>query len=229
MPSTPASSAHHAPSDRTRLRRMQERGRYDAATIDAILDEGLICHIGFASGAGPVVIPMAYGRADDRLYLHGAARNAALSALASGVEACATVTVLDGLVLARSAFHHSMNYRSVVIFGIAAEVTDLEEKREALQVIVDHLVPGRSADARPPSVNELRATRVVRMPIAEASAKVRSGPPKEEPEDQSWPAWAGELPVRLAPGEPVPDSFVPPGLKPPGYVSSYVRAPSFLS
>jgi uncharacterized protein len=212
-----------APGSRVRVRRMAERSHYERATIHSILDEALVCHMGFADTGTPVVIPTAYARVGDQLYLHGAVGNAALRALASGAPACVTVTLIDGLVLARSAFHHSLNYRSVVIFGCASEVADTEEKRRAVTAIVEHIVPGRSADARPPTDAELRATRVVRMPISEASAKVRTGGPKEDPEDLGLRVWAGQVPLSMVAGAPLGDPDVPPTLSPPHYVSAYAR------
>ena len=183
-----------------KVRRLAERGRYDRATIEAILDEGFVCHVGYAADAGPVVIPTAYARIGDRLYLHGAPANATLRHASSGVPVCVTVTLVDGLVLARSAFHHSINYRSVVVHGTGTEVTDEEEKRAALAAVVEHIVPGRGADARPPTSSELRATRVVRVPLDEASAKVRTGGPKDDPEDLDLPVWAGQVPLPDGPG-----------------------------
>lgn len=211
------------PSPRTRVKRRGDRGRYERATVHAILDEGFVCHVGFADHRGPVVIPTAYARAGDDLYLHGAAGNSALAALRTGSPVCVTVTLVDGLVLARSAFHHSVNYRSVVVFAVATEVTEIEEKRRALTAIVEHIVPGRGADARPPSDVELRTTRVVRLPIDEASAKVRTGGPIDDPEDMELPVWAGEVPLRVVPGSPVADPDTPAGVEAPGYVSGYRR------
>lgn len=212
-----------APTSRVRVRRLAERGHYERATIYSILDEGLVCHIGFAQAGNPVVIPTAYARIGDRVYLHGAVGNAALRALATGAPACVTVTLVDGLVLARSAFHHSLNYRSVVIFGCATEVADIEEKRTALTAIVEHIVPGRAADARPPSDAELRATRVVSMSISEASAKVRVGGPNDDPQDISRPVWAGHVPLRLVADEPVDDRDHSPSVRPPRYLHHYAR------
>jgi hypothetical protein len=210
------------------VRRLAERGRYERSTINSILDEGLVCHVGFAESGSPVVIPTAYARIGDLVYLHGAVGNAALRALAAGAPACVTVTLVDGLVLARSAFHHSLNYRSVVIFGRATEVTDIEEKRTALTAVVEHIVPGRSVDARPPIDTELRATRVVSMSISEASAKVRVGGPKDDPEDRTLPVWAGHVPLRLVADAPVADLEHPPTVPLPGYVRHYARGPETL-
>lgn len=197
------------PTDRTRLRRGVDRGRHDRATIHAVLDAGLICHVGFALEGRPWVFPTAFARAGDDLYLHGARANFGLRSIASGLDTCVTVTVLDGLVLSRAAFHHSMNYRSVMLFGRAHEVSAPDEKRRALLAIVDHMVPGRAADARPPTAEELRATIVVRVPIVEGSAKVRTGGPGEDPEDIGLPYWAGALPLGLVAGEPVADRQAP--------------------
>jgi nitroimidazol reductase NimA-like FMN-containing flavoprotein (pyridoxamine 5'-phosphate oxidase superfamily) len=193
------------PTKRTTVRRLPERGRYDRESIDSILDEGLVCHVGFVDDGQPFVVPSAYARMGDRLLVHGSAASRMLRALAAGAPACITVTLLDGLVLARSGFHHSMNYRSVVVVGSASEITDPDEKRRALDAIVEHIVPGRPESVRPPSDAELRATRVVALPLDEASAKVRSGPPKDDEADYGLPCWAGELPLRLTPAEPLPD------------------------
>lgn len=193
------------PTTRTTVRRKADRARYDEAVVHAILDEALVCHVGFAIDGRPWVFPTTFARVGDRLYLHGAAGNFGLKTLATTeTEACVTVTLLDGLVLAKSAFHHSMNYRSVMLFGQAAAVTDEAEKRAALTAIVEHMVPGRSADTRPPTDAELRTTLVVRLPITEASAKIRTGPPIEDPEDLDLPHWTGVIPIRLARDEPVP-------------------------
>ena len=184
---------------------MAERGRYDWPTIHSILDEGLVCHVGFAVDGRPWVTPTTYARVDDQVYLHGAAANFALQALASGTEACVTVTLLDGLVLARSAFHHSMNYRSVMLFGSATKVEDEREKYDAVVAIVEHLLPGRSHDTRLPTPEELRKTLVVRLPLAECSAKVRTGGPLDDEDDMALGHWAGVLPLSIVPGTPVPD------------------------
>jgi uncharacterized protein len=193
------------PTSRTRLRRKAQRGLYDRATVADILDEALICHVGFAVDGRPWVFPTVHARIDDRLYLHGATANFGLQTLASGVEACVTATLVDGLVLARSAFHHSVNYRSVMVFGRAEAVRDEEEKRLAVTAIVEHAVPGRSADSRPPTTSELRSTVVVSLPIEEASAKIREGGPVDDPTDLDLPHWAGVLPLHLVPGPPAPD------------------------
>ena len=196
-------------TDRTRLRRQTDRGRHDRESIRAILDAGLVCHVGFSLDGRPWVFPTAYARVGDDLCLHGASGNFGLRALAGGAEACVTVTIVDGLVLARSAFHHSMNYRSVMLFGRGAAVTDPDDKLAALLAIVDHMAPGRSTDTRSPTEQELRKSLVIRLPITEASAKVRTGGPLEEPDDIGLPYWAGQLPLALAPSRPVPDVVVP--------------------
>ncbi len=211
------------PSDRTRVRRLAERGRYDRATIDAILDEGLVCHLGVVVDGEPHVIPTLHARIGDHLYVHGAVANFVLRTLDAGGAVCATVTLLDGLVLARSAFHHSVNYRSVVVFGRAERVTDPEEKWAALSAFVEHVVPGRSRDTRPPTPTELRSTMVLRLPLDEASAKVRTGGPKEEPEDLALDHWGGVVPLHLVAGEPVPDDHVPAGGEVPAYLHDYSR------
>lgn len=199
LPTSTDSTDELAPTQRTRLRRHAERGRFDRATVHEVLDEAYIAHVGFVVDGGPRVLPMTYGRDGDVLYLHGAAGNAMLRASA-GAEVCVTVTLLDGLVLARSAFHHSMNFRSVVLLGTAVKVTDDVEKRHAFDVIVDHVVPGRSQAARPSNDVELRATMVLRLPIEEGSAKVRTGGPIDDPDDLDLPVWSGVVPLRLTPG-----------------------------
>ena len=204
-----------SPSERTRVRRRPARGVYDRDVIDAILDEALVCHVGFVHEGQPFVIPTAYARVGDVLYVHGAAASRMLRVIAEGVPVCVTVTLLDGLVLARSAFHHSMNYRSVVVLGVATEVTDEAERLLALRAIVEHVVPGRWPVVRPPTPQELRATSVLRLPLAEASAKMRSGGPLDDAEDRGWPVWAGEVPLRLLPLAPVADSGVPADAQPP--------------
>lgn len=211
-----------APTTRTQVRRAAERGRYDRALIDAVLDEGLICHVGISRSDGPVVLPMVYARLGDQLYLHGARGNALLRS-ARGCQVCVTVTLLDGLVLARAAFHHSVNYRSVVVFGEASEVRDVSEQLAASSALVDHVVPGRSAQARVPSAQELRRTLILRLPIAEASAKVRTGAPVDEPHDLGLGVWAGELPLSLAIGRPIPGPDLEAGLEVPRYVTDYRR------
>ncbi len=190
---------------RTTLKRLRQRGSYDAATVHAILDEALTCHVGFVADGQPYVIPTIHARAGDVLYVHGSAASRMLRTLAAGVPVCVTVTIVDGLVLARSAFHHSMNYRSVVILGTAVEVTDEAERLRAFETIVEHVVPHRWKDVRPPSAQELKATSVLRVPLVEASAKVRTGGPVDDAADMSWPCWAGQIPLRLVALEGIAD------------------------
>ncbi len=208
----------------SKVRRLPERGAYDRETIEAILDEGFVCHLGFCTDEGPVVLPTGYSRVGDAVYVHGAPANHALRTVGTGLPVCLVVTLVDGLVLARSGFHHSINYRSVVVYGTATEVRDPVEKCAALDAVVEQIVPGRTADARGPSDDELRATRVVRISIDEASAKIRTGGPKEEPEDvEAGGIWAGQLPLTLVPGVPVPDDPLVENLPVPGYVTHYRR------
>ncbi len=182
-----------------------------------------MCHVGFVDADQPFVIPTAFARIGERLVVHGSAASRMLKALAEGAPACVTVTILDGLVLARSTFHHSMNYRSVVVLGRASELVGREEKLRALDAIVEHIVPGRAGHVRGPSENELRATRVFAFPLDEASAKVRSGPPKDDEPDYALPVWAGELPLRLTPLVPLADPLLPTGLAVPAHVSGWRR------
>lgn len=191
-------------TDRTRVRRIPARAHYDRETIHAILDEALVCHVGFVVDGAPVVIPTIHWREGDTLYVHGSAASRMLRALKGGVEACVTVTLVDGLVLARSAFHHSMNYRSVVVFGTALEVTG-EEKVRSLERLVEHLHPGRSAEVRAPNEIEIKQTLVLALPLQEASAKIRTGGPVDDEEDYALPVWAGVVPLKLTRGEPVQD------------------------
>jgi hypothetical protein len=211
------------PTPRSTLHRLPDRARYDRATIDAILDEGLVCHVGFLADGHPCVIPMNYARSGDRLYLHGSGGSRMLRALAEGAGVCVTVTLLDGLVLARSAFNHSMNYRSVVILGKARELTDRQEKLAALAAFMDHVLPGREASVRGPSESELRGTRVLEVPIHEASAKLRTGPPKDDPEDLGRDCWAGVIPLRLVAGEPCAAPDLRADLAIPDAVRNYAR------
>jgi nitroimidazol reductase NimA-like FMN-containing flavoprotein (pyridoxamine 5'-phosphate oxidase superfamily) len=209
------------PSVRTTVRRRAGRAHYDRATIEAILDEGLYGSVGLESGGQPYVIPVLYGRSAEEVFIHGSPLSRLLGTAAAGARICFTVTLLDGLVLARSAFHHSMNYRSVVVLGEARAIDDREEKLEALRMIVEHVVPGRSAEIRGPSSQELAATEVVALELSEASAKVRTGPPIDAPEDYAIDAWAGELPLSLVPGNPIPDARN--GARLPSYVRFYQR------
>jgi hypothetical protein len=212
-----------APTPRTTLRRLPKRGTFQRAQIEAILDEAYVCHVGFAVDGQPYVIPTIHARVGATLYVHGSAASRMLRTLGAGVPACVTVTLLDGLVLARSAFHHSMNYRSVVVLGTAREVADAREKLDALEALVEHVLPGRWAESRPPSELELKATSVLALPIDEASAKVRSGPPSDDEEDYALDCWAGVLPLRLAPGEPIADERLKPGLPLPAGIRNYAR------
>jgi nitroimidazol reductase NimA-like FMN-containing flavoprotein (pyridoxamine 5'-phosphate oxidase superfamily) len=213
-----------APSQRVRLRRRRDRGSYDRAAIDAILDEALVAHLGIVAADGqPLVIPMLHARLGDVVYVHGSAAGRTLRALAAGTPACLTVSLLDGLVLARSAMHHSANYRSVVLLGTARLVREPAHKQAAFRAIVEHVVPGRWADVRPPTESELKATAVVAMPIEEASAKVRTGPPVDDEQDYALPAWAGVIPLRTLAGAPQPDARLREGIAPPAYARAYAR------
>jgi nitroimidazol reductase NimA-like FMN-containing flavoprotein (pyridoxamine 5'-phosphate oxidase superfamily) len=220
---TSPAAAPEPPSPRTRVRRMPERGFYDRALAHAILDEGLVAHVGLATDDGPVVIPMLYARDGDRLLLHGSAASRLLRGGAAGTELCVTVTLVDGLVLARSAFHHSMNYRSVVAFGEATAITDLREKRDALDRYVEHVVPERGPDVRPPSDKELRTTLVLALPLDESSVKVRAGGPLDEDEDMDLPVWAGVIPLATVAGAPVTADDVRGDIAPPHYATGYAR------
>ncbi|MGD1155773.1 MAG: pyridoxamine 5'-phosphate oxidase family protein [Terriglobia bacterium] len=211
------------PTERTQVRRLPRRAAYDRDTVYRILDEGLVCHIGFIADGRPVVIPTGYGRRDDTLYIHGSTASRMLRALGAGVEVCVTVTLLDGLVLARSAFHHSMNYRSVVIFGQASVVDDPATKLEALRVFTEHVAPGRWREIRPPSEKELQVTTVLAVPLREVSAKVRTGPPIDDEEDYTLPVWAGVLPLSLTTGQPLPDDRLPAGIHVGEYLRRYDR------
>jgi uncharacterized protein len=211
-------------SDRVRLRRRRERGNYDRAVIDAILDEALIAHLGITGEDGqPLVIPTLHARCGDVVYLHGSTASRTLRALAVGAPACLTVSLLDGLVLARSAMHHSANYRSVMLLGRARSVEEPAEKLAAFEAIVEHIVPQRWHDVRAPTENELKATSVLAIGIDEASAKIRTGPPVDDEEDYSLPAWAGVIPLGIAAETPKPDPRLGAGIAPPAYASAYRR------
>jgi nitroimidazol reductase NimA-like FMN-containing flavoprotein (pyridoxamine 5'-phosphate oxidase superfamily) len=198
----------YEPTERTTLRR-DERGSYDRELVHAVLDEALICHVGFTTERGPVVIPTIHARIDDTLYLHGSPATRMLRTLGKGVEVCVTVTLVDGLVLARSAFHHSMNYRSVVVFGRATPVKDLDEKARVLDRFTVHVAGAeRQATLRPHTEKELRGTSVLALPLVEVSAKVRTGGPSDEPEDLDLPVWAGVVPLTVERGTPIPDTDV---------------------
>ena len=212
------------PSARTRVIREPHRGVYDRELVYKILDEGFLCHIGFAVDGQPFVIPTSYGRNGASLYIHGSAASRMLRQMKDGLPVCITVTLLDGLVLARSVFNHSMNYRSVVILGKATLVDDPDEKLTALRTLSEHILPGRWDDARQPNESELKATSVLRVPIEEFSAKVRSGPPIDDEEDYSYPTWAGVVPLETVAGAPVNDARLDPALAVPGYAKNYTRS-----
>lgn len=207
-----------SPTSRTRVNRLPKRGDYSQKTIYEILDAGFLCHVGFVVDEQPYVIPTGYGRAGDTLYLHGSAASRMLRTLAGGVDVCVTVTLLDGIVLARSAFHHSMNYRSVVMLGKASAIEADAEKAAALRVISEQIVRGRWDDVRKPTAQELKATAVLKLPIEEASAKIRTGPPLDDEEDYVLNVWAGVLPLTVRAGEPIPDARLAPGTKVPKYL-----------
>lgn len=215
-----------ARTPRTTLKRLPLRGSHERAQIEAILDEAYICHVGFVLEGQPFVIPTIHARVGETLYVHGAAASRMLRTLAQGVPVCVTVSLLDGLVLARSSFHHSMNYRSVVVLGTAREVQDPAERALALEAIVEHVLPGRWAEARPPNERELKQTSVLALPIEEASAKIRTGPPGDDEEDYALDVWAGVLPLRLTPGEPVADARLHPGTPLPAGLVQYRRGAS---
>lgn len=211
-------------SPRTVPTRLRERVGYDRATVHAVLDEAVVCHVGFVVDGRPVVLPQLHARVGDRLYLHGSTGARALRGAASaGLEVCVTVTLVDGLVLARSAFHHSVNYRSVVAHGTAAVVTDPAEKTAALEALVDAVVPGRSAGSRGPDKRELAATTVLVLPLEEVSFKVRTGPPSDDDEDLDLPHWAGVLPLRTVPGTPEPAPDLTAGIDLPAHVRDWRR------
>jgi uncharacterized protein len=212
-----------APTGRTALKRLPQRGSYDREVVYRILDEGFVCHVGFAVDGQPFVIPTAYGRVGDTLYIHGSAASRSMRGLSGGIPVCVTVTLVDGLVLARSAFHHSINYRSVVILGAATVVAAAEEKMTALRAFTEHVIPGRWDDVREPNEQELKGTTVLALPLLEVSAKIRTGPPKDDEEDMAIPVWAGELPLRITAGSPVDDPQLSAGIIPPAYVTSYSR------
>jgi len=218
---SPQNATPYPSSERSQVKRLPERGSSDRATIEAILDEGLICHVGFVQDGEPFVIPTIYARDGDVLFLHGSPASRMLRQLARGVPVCVTVTHLDGLILARSAFHHSMNYRSVVLFGTARLIKDPQEKLRALEAVVEHVVPGRSRDARPPNDFELKYTQVLALKIDEATAKVRTGGPKDDAEDMALPVWAGEIPLRLSTQPPIQDAEC--RQPTPDYVTGYRR------
>ncbi|HXD29560.1 MAG TPA: pyridoxamine 5'-phosphate oxidase family protein [Pyrinomonadaceae bacterium] len=208
---------------RTALKRLPKRGVFEQEPVYRILDEGFICHVGFIADGQPFVIPTGYARVDDSIYVHGSQASRMLRNLEKGIDVCLTVTLIDGLVLARSAFHHSMNYRSVVVFGQATLVTEREAKRAALRALSEHMIPGRWDDARQPTEAELKMTSVLRLPLAEASAKVRVGPPLDDDEDYSLNVWAGVVPLKLVAGEPIADPRLQVDVPVPRYAKEYER------
>jgi nitroimidazol reductase NimA-like FMN-containing flavoprotein (pyridoxamine 5'-phosphate oxidase superfamily) len=205
------------------VKRLPKRGVYERESVYQILDEGFVCHVGFVVEGQPFVIPTGYARAGDTLYIHGAQASRMLRALKGGLDVCVTVTLVDGMVMARSAFHHSMNYRSVVVFGRAVAVEDDAEKLEALRALTEHLAPGRWDEVRQPTEGEMRATLVLALALEEASAKVRTGPPVDDEEDYALAVWAGVVPLRVVAGDPIPDPRLPQGVEPPAHVLNYVR------
>jgi nitroimidazol reductase NimA-like FMN-containing flavoprotein (pyridoxamine 5'-phosphate oxidase superfamily) len=210
-------------SPRTTVKRLAKRAGYDRNTINAIIDEALICHVGFVADGAPVVIPTIHTRVGETLYFHGSAASRMLRSLREGIDACVTITILDGLVMARSAFHHSMNYRSVVVMGKGREVVDREEKLLVLDALVEHVCAGRARDVRAPNEAELKQTLVIALPLAEASAKIRVGPAVDDEDDYALPIWAGIIPVALTPSAPVDDERLVPGVSVPEYATKYVR------
>jgi len=213
----------YVPTARTRVVREAQRGVYDREIAYQILDEGLVCHVGFIVDGQPFVIPTGYGRDGNNLYIHGSAASRMLRRIEEGISVCVTVTLLDGLVLARSIFNHSMNYRSVVVLGKASAVEDPREKLQALRCLSEHILPGRWNDVRPPNEKELKATTVMRLPIIEFSAKVRQGPPIDDEEDIAFPTWAGVVPLAMTAGSPVADPRLDPGRETPRYAVEYSR------
>ena len=213
----------YSPTARTRVTREPERAVYDRAAAYQVLDEGFICHVGFVVDNQPFVIPTGYGRSGDNLYIHGSAASRMLRNLEQGIAVCVTVTLLDGLVLARSIFNHSMNYRSVVVLGTAVAVEDSAEKLQALRALSEHILPGRWEESRQPNERELKATLVMRLPITEYSAKMRTGPPIDNEEDYSFLTWAGVVPLQMVAGSPINDPKLDPKTPVPSYVPSYSR------
>ncbi|AUT02287.1 flavin-nucleotide-binding protein [Nostoc sp. CENA543] len=216
-------SQKQAPSPRTTVKRVPQRAKYESDVIYQILDEGLVCHVGFVAQGQPVVIPTAYGRVEDTLYIHGSPASRMLKTLQQGLDVCVTVTLIDGLILARSAFHHSMNYRSVVVFGKATLVEDAEQKLAALKAFTEHVILGRWEEVRSPNRQELAGTVVLSLPLAEASAKVRTGGPLDDEADYQIPVWAGEIPLKLTAATPISDSRLDSSIEIPAYVSQYTR------
>ena len=210
-------------TSRSTVNSKPKRGHYDRVLINQILDEALVVHVGFAMNHQPFVIPMGFGRDGDRLYLHGASASRMLNHLEQGVDCCVTATLLDGLVIARSLFHHSMNYRSVVLFGRAVLVDDDDEKMHALKVLSDHMVPGQWDYARKPTPQEVKGTMVLSFPLEEGSAKIRSGDPIDAAADYDLPVWAGQIPLKVTAGTPIPDTKLAPGIDIPHTLMAYQR------
>ena len=208
---------------RTTLKRLPYRGSYDRELIDQILDEGFVCHVGFVVDGQPFVIPTGYARVGGKLFIHGSQASRMLRTLGKGIDVCLTVTLIDGLVLARSAFHHSMNYRSVVVFGRATMVDDPEEKIAALRALSEHMIPGRWDDVREPNEREIQLTTVLSLPLNEASAKVRTGPPLDDEEDYELPIWAGVIPLQMVADGPIADTRLPINIDAPRYALDYER------
>ena len=211
------------PTERTRVVRESHRGAYDRETIDKILDEGYVCHVGFAVDGQPYVIPTLFARVGDAIYFHGSAASRMLRNVSAGISVCMTVTLTDGFVLARSVFNHSMNYRSVVALGKATLVDTPEEKLEALRAFTEKIIPGRWNEARQPNEKELKATSILRLPLTEVSAKIRSGPPEDDAADYALPVWAGVIPLSLKPGAPIRDERCDPAIPTPSYAAQYKR------
>jgi nitroimidazol reductase NimA-like FMN-containing flavoprotein (pyridoxamine 5'-phosphate oxidase superfamily) len=211
------------PTERTKVRRLPDRGKYDSESVYGILDEAFICHVGFVVESQPYVIPTGFARGGDTLYIHGSAASRMLRTLADGVQICVTVTLIDGIVMARSGFHSSMNYRSVVILGRATQVEGRDEKLAAMAAFSEQVMPGRWKDLRETTDAELKGTLVLSMPLKEVSAKVRSGPPKDDEVDYALPLWAGIVPLKLTAGNPINDPRLPTGIDPPGYARNYKR------
>ena len=216
-------SDSNLPSERTRVIREPHRGAYDRETIDKILDEAFVCHVGFSVEGQPYVIPTLFARVGDAIYLHGSAASRMLRNIGAGISVCITVTLTDGFVLARSVFNHSMNYRSVVALGKATIVDAPEEKLEALRAFTEKIIAGRWDDARQPNEKELKATSILRLPLTEVSAKMRSGPVEDDAPDYALPVWAGIIPLSLAPGTPIRDERCDPAIPTPAYAAQYKR------
>lgn len=211
------------PTERTKVKRIPKRGNFDRETIYSILDEGFVCHVGFTAHGQTFVIPTGYARRDDTLLIHGSAASRMMRSLSGGIDVCVTVTLLDGLVLARSAFHHSVNYRSVVIFGKARLIEDEQEKLESLYAFTEHIVPNRWNEIREPNDLELKATTVLALPLEEASAKIRTGDPVDDAEDYEMDVWAGVIPLHITAGDPVDDAQLKSKIEVPDYAANYRR------